>query len=371
MRSILDGGTGLTSKNSAVNTSTSSILGTSRFQHNVAIDTYDPTATAAAASVFATSTDVPTQDKPPTNSVATTSQAKNLIPLGFKWNLPPHDWSLPTRPTTIDPKYVFNQNSSDFHSLRRGRIWFWDVASEVQNVDSTGSIVKAQSTTLKDSTGAQQYQTDRKWGFQFLWNPESINTQVARNMDITPSNADALRVVSGAFPGQETFTVTIVLDRVNDFACCRGTNLVVDANGTAVNTASLAKYQSSYYKSGEHPGADTTSIPFSEKLTKVMSQGTMADLEYLFRAINGTFGANGVISTEWSNLLGKKTANIGYLQPSLMAFQFGPTLDNLSWVGWISSLSLNHIMFTENMIPLRTEVSIAVEAFTGSGVGSA
>jgi hypothetical protein len=177
--------------------------------------------------------------------------------------------------------------------------------------------------------------------------------------------------VSGAFPSQETFTVSIVLDRVNDFACARGTNLLTTKNSAGlvesiITTAGLSGYQK-YYSSGSYPLANVTTPTFTEKLTSLLAQGTMADLEYLFKTINGSAED---ASKSFTSLLGKKTSNIGYLQPSLLAFQFGPSLDNLSWVGWIESLSINHIMFTENMIPLRTEVSISVAAFTGTGVSS-
>ena len=305
-----------------------------------------------------------TQDKPSTNSVGAQPVYKKTLPLGYKWNLPPHDWSLPLRPTDVDPARVYNSGASDFHALRRGRIWFWYTANAVQNF--VGGTVKSADPTKITDAGAVDYNTDREWGFQFLWNPETIQSSVARNMDVTPSSADSLRVVSGAFPGQETFSVTIVLDRVNDFACARGTGVILDANGTVLNT-NLNQYKK-YYSSPEYTQANTD-ISFSEKLNKVLNQGTMADLEYLFRAINGTLNLKGV-SKEWTNLMDKKTSNLGYLQPSLMGFQFGPTLDNLAWVGWISNLSINHIMFTEAMVPIRTEVTISAEAFTGSGVSA-
>jgi len=103
-----------------------------------------------------------------------------------------------------------------------------------------------------------------------------------------------------------------------------------------------------------------------DQINKLMSQGTMADLEYLFKAINGS--GNGTL--EWTNLLGKKTANVGYLAPTLLGIQLGPTLDNLSYVGWASNIGINHTAFTEDMIPIRTEVSISIQCFAGSGLQS-
>jgi hypothetical protein len=92
----------------------------------------------------------------------------------------------------------------------------------------------------------------------------------------------------------------------------------------------------------------------------------MADLEYLFKGINGS----GLGDGEWASLLGKKTANLGYLQPTLMGVTLGPDrTTSLSYVGWITSISMSHSSFTEEMIPLRTTVSFTVECFAGSGIG--
>jgi hypothetical protein len=173
-------------------------------------------------------------------------------------------------------------------------------------------------------------------------------------MDITPSSADTLRVVAGVFPGQETVSLSIVIDRTNDFACIKADN------STGGNASKFTTYYTASY-----PGASTKqSVP--GQIDKLMSQGTMADLEYLFKAINGS--GNGTL--EWTNLLGKKTANVGYLAPTLLGIQLGPTIDSLSYVGWASNISINHTAFTEDMIPIRTEVSISIQCFAGSGLQS-
>ena len=170
-------------------------------------------------------------------------------------------------------------------------------------------------------------------------------------MDITPSSADTLRVVAGVFPGQETVNLNVMLDRTNDFACIRATS--------AADIGQYANYYNSLY-----PGASSQDI--KQQIINLMAQGTMADLEYLFKAINGS--GNGTL--EWTNLLGKRTANVGYLAPTLLGIQLGPTLNNLSYVGWASNISINHTAFTENMIPIRTEVGITVQCFAGSGLTS-
>lgn len=268
----------------------------------------------------------------PTPKVGTTQ------PIGYKFNLPPHNWSLPVRPITVDTLTVGTTNDQAFHGLRRGRLWYW-VGANNAAITNSGS---ANGLNLVDTS----------WGFQFLWNPNTISTSVARNMDITPSSADTLRVVAGVFPGQETVSLSVIIDRTNDFACIKAYK--------GVNFSEFA----GYYKAA-YPGASTEQN-VSDQIDKLMAQGTMADLEYLFKAINGS--GNGTL--EWTNLLGKKTANVGYLAPTLLGIQLGPTLDNLSYVGWASNISINHTAFTEDMVPIRTEVGISIQCFAGSGLQS-
>jgi hypothetical protein len=293
-------------------------------------------------------------------------------PIGYKFNLPPHNWSLPVRPIEQEPKDVGNLNNKtgyfaadvfnststpeSFHGTRRGRIWYWHSASALQkfNTDSgkVESLAEATAKLTKTTEGVELKNDDRKWGFQFLWNPSEISTNVSRNMDITPSAADTLRVVSGVFPGQETVNFNILLDRVNDFACIRSSK-VKDFND-------YSKFYTSYY-----PGQEKQ--PFGEQLDALMRQGTMADLEYLFKAINGS----GMGVEKWGTLMGKRTANLGYLQPTLLGISLGPDrLNNLSYVGWLSNIAINHNMFTQDMIPMRTTVTLSIECFAGTGIGA-
>jgi hypothetical protein len=293
-------------------------------------------------------------------------------PIGYKFNLPPHNWSLPVRPIELQPKDVGTLNNKtgylpteafggsstpeSFHGTRRGRIWYWHSASALQkfNTDSgkVESLADSVSKLTKTTEGVELKNDDRKWGFQFLWNPSEISSNVARNMDITPSAADTLRVVSGVFPGQETVNFNILLDRTNDFACIRSSK-IKDFND-------YSKFYTAVF-----PGQGKQN--FGEQLEALMRQGTMADLEYLFRAINGS----GMGVEKWGTLMGKRTANLGYLQPTLLGISLGPDrLNNLSYVGWLSNIAINHNSFTQDMIPMRTTVTISIECFAGTGIGA-
>jgi hypothetical protein len=347
--SMIDGG--YASAISATNTDSSTAVGSERLEQNTSVNTFNVNDTSdvinlsvntntlagiiQASAVKPSSTD--TQGEPFTG---------RIVPKDYEFNLPPHRWSLPLRPGTVDQETVGKTFSKDFHGLRRGRIWYFAGAGDVSTVDDKSGDAKRSGGTAS-STAPKRVQINHNYGFQFLWNPESISTNVQRNMDITPSNADTLRVVSGVFPGQESVSLSVVLDRTNDFAYAK-------ASGYA---------DPNFYLEG-YPGAIYN---FNEQIDTLLKQGTMADLEYLFKAINGAGTATG----SWTTLLEKKTSNVGYLSPTLLAFSLGPDAqNNLSYVGWISNISINHSAFSETMIPLRTTVSFSIECFSGSGISS-
>ena len=327
---------------------------------------YDAYVETYAKLLEATSKEVNTSSGPVTKNVGVSQPTAN-----YKWNLPPHKWSLPVRPTTMDPEFVGANNYDSFHGLRRGRIWFWAGVRDTAELTAEGLRKLNNGTAAEGSSDTPNTQVDNDYAFQFLWNPTTISTSVVRNMEITPNQADTLKVVAGAFPGQETVSLNIMLDRVNDFACIKASgqllglnygvknpddpNLFTSIQGDRINDYTAF---SSYYTGNGYP-VQSANPTIAEKIQNLMDQGTMADLEYLFKAINGGY--------PWKNLLGKKTANIGFLMPTLMGIQLGPTLDSLNYVGWVTNIGINHTDFTENMIPIRTTVSLSIECFSGSG----
>ena len=68
----------------------------------------------------------------------------------YKWNLPPHTWSLPVKPDTQND---FVNAIGDIEKYRRGRMW-WYASTTQDFVDANGKTVD------KDSH-------DRRYGFQF------------------------------------------------------------------------------------------------------------------------------------------------------------------------------------------------------------
>ena len=304
-------------------------------------------------------------NKPATNAVIPVPAQD---PNEYQWNLPPHKWSMPFR-AGDDPKnmpaHSKNNHSSDRY--RRGRIWWKATDTSLTVTDANGK-----NTTVDNS--------NRKYGFQFLWNPETFGTQVSVQMDATPQSQDRFLGTVGAFPATETISFTIRLDRTNDFACAnakfnRPSNIINDVNGSGLNNFIGVKEVSEFIPYYQHFGSFSAAnsslggVPatMEKKLVDLFQRGTLADIEYLYKAINGPGPGNTASGGDyWKNARGIITADIGFLMPTLLNIDIGP----LSYMGYVTSLQVNHLAFTEGMIPTRSDVTISLNLLATAGITS-
>lgn len=274
------------------------------------------------------------------------------LPVDYDWNLPPHQWSLPVKPKTVHPdlyvepgKWGYSNPPGEVpEKYRRGRIWWY--------YNANNTYVTADGTEKKQGTGK-----DRRIGFQFMWNPDSFSTSVALNTEITPHPADIFASVAGAFPSGETLSLQLRLDRTNDFACMKHLlqkeyDLQLDQRS---GTAATFERMSEYYQTGF--ASETIASKISEKIVDLANYGTLADLEYLYKAVNGP---------DWKSITGRSTGDIGYLAATLLRVDIGP----LSYVGYINNLNVTHIGFSQDMTPIRTDVSIAMNLMASAGIAS-
>jgi hypothetical protein len=294
-------------------------------------------------------------------------------PLNYRWNLPPHKWSLPVRAIDMHPDLYVDPLNPKLGTVderyRRGRIWWY-----ANTKNTYASNVKGNPKNQIDGD-------DRKYGFQFLWNPETFSTSVSLNTEVTPNPADRFVGVAGAFPSGETITFTIRVDRTNDFACLRNllkkdyssslnlispASLIVAGNEGSVNTTTLAGILAA---STEGPGLDQMAQYYAtgfslvpgermrDKIRELLELGTLADIEYIYKAVNGP---------GWKSISGRSTSDIGYLSATLLRVDIGPS----SYVGYINGLTVNHLAFSQDMTPMRTDVQISMNLMASAGIAS-
>ena len=67
----------------------------------------------------------------------------------------------------------------------------------------------------------------------------------------------------------------------------------------------------------------------------------------MYKSING----------DGYNFLGVNTSNISYLMPTIVRIDIGPQ----RLVGMIQSVNVNHLAFTREMVPIRTDVTLSID----------
>lgn len=178
------------------------------------------------------------------------------------------------------------------------------------------------------------------FGFRFHYNPQNVQQTYGTLTDLSPelimSGADQANMITT--PTQSsTISFSLYLNRIEDMNAL--TN--IQHNGGDVITS----------KNSE--------IHYPEKLTDddiklIRDFGTMYDLDFLFKTINGEM--NGYKSP----LRGIKTGDIGWLNGMAVELHLGR---KLRYLARILNISINHILFTESMIPTLSIVNIQCHRF--------
>ena len=252
----------------------------------------------------------------------------------YRWNLPPHTWSLPKDPGDVSDSVV--AGLGDFwHTNRRGKIFL-----ARKYVGTTATTDAKTGNKVFDRQGKNNY------GFQFLWNPETFSQSTSVNWGITPEQNDATAILTGLTTANSTISLTLRIDRTNDFAAFGNRN---------AQNFNVDNY-TNYYQIGQAPNSNTDfATNMEEKIIDLTNRGTEADLEFLYKTINGDG-----YKTQW----GTTTSNISFLLPTIVRVDLGPQ----RLVGMIQSVDVNHLAFTRGMIPIRTDVTLSIDLRTAAGL---
>lgn len=258
----------------------------------------------------------------------------------YKWNLPPHRWSLPVDPSDVSD--TVTAPSKDLHTTRRGLIFVGR-----KYVGATTIVDPATGKPKQNGLGVYQ----ANYGFQFVWNPETFTQNTQVNWGVTPTQNDSTSGLTGLVAANSTISFTLRLDRTNDFASAKAlyaSGPYNNANARENRTTNTPVNFDSYYTEGQAPGsAADFAANMGEKISDLLKRGTEADLEFLYRAING----------DGFSYLGVDTSNISYLMPTIVRLDLGPQ----RLVGMVQSINVTHLAFTRDMIPIRTDVAISID----------
>jgi hypothetical protein len=210
----------------------------------------------------------------------------------------------------------------------------------VPNKKAIDAALSRQSDKEKAITGGFKI----PYGFRFHYNPQSVDQTIGTLQGISPelmmSGKDQANMITA--PTQSsTISFQLYLNRIEDMNA-------------------LATYSVNSNSSFAPIDSDEKSLQYYPEVVKAEDRklikdfGTMYDLEFLFKAVNGEMGGYK------SPLRGTKTADVGWLNGMAIEMHLGR---KLRYLARIINVSVKHILFTENMIPTLSIVTISAHRF--------
>lgn len=172
----------------------------------------------------------------------------------------------------------------------------------------------------------------KNYGFQFMYNPSQINMDYvgAPNVDVAMQTSGTEKFnLMGTSATQSTISFQILINRMFDMK-------YYEPDGTG----------SGRLRSGG-ARAYGSRVPTAPEQRAIYDMGTMYDVEYLLRTLLGY--------TLKSYLRDGQTADMGYLGARPVELHLGKSL---RYLGTVTSISLDHRIFNERMVPMFTNVSI-------------
>lgn len=194
-----------------------------------------------------------------------------------------------------------------------------NLAGQVGNHYALGKMIQDSNSAKLLNTKLGSAKTIPNWGFQFTYNPSSISYATSANtpIDWTLGTSDTANVLGGP----TSISFDLYLNRIADLA---------ELNG-AYNPNNYPKPLSDVDKLG------------------LKTRGTEYDLEFLYRIVNGT-----PIETNLT-LTKQLTSDFGYITgvPFWLFLH-----DNMRYYVGLSSMNVNHVIFSKDMIPIFSVVSL-------------
>lgn len=196
-----------------------------------------------------------------------------------------------------------------------------------------------------NATIAQILDSNIFYGFQFHYNPTTISMSYAGvpETDVTmyTSGTEKFNAL-GTGVSQSTISFNLLINRVFDMKYFDAKTGLFKSNVTKSMIA------------GKFP------TPAEQK--DIYNKGTMYDVEFLLRVIMGGVRMTSYLgrNASWDN----KTADMGFLTGIPIELHLGKSL---RYLGRIEAISLNHVLFTERMVPTFTEVAITLTRIPDHG----
>lgn len=262
------------------------------------------------------------------------AESTNPADYKYKYNAPMVKWAYFNAasgvPISIDfiksksntPSKISNARESFNLPATRGAI---QMSPEVAQYLRKRSSSKNKKLRKRDNTN---------YGFRFHYNPTGVGMSYGMMTDMSAellmSGNENLNMVTPLQRGG--WSIDLYLNRMEDLS-------YINSDGSLVNNLSPLQVYPETVDASE--------------LKKIYNKGTMYDLEYLFRTLNGG-------DSDYNSELRGETSDIGWIAGIAVEFHMG---NGLRYLGQITSIDINHAVFNDRMVPMLTTVTIKASRF--------
>lgn len=260
---------------------------------------------------------------------------KDLPPL-----LPPNDlrWNPPTHRSSRSLPYGMLMDALVPEQAGSAEVVPLTKPEKYRRLEQFGKLDLHRGKIFQDPLGAKVLNTNpdglalpegKVWGFKFMYNPTtfSYSTSANNSVDWGLGSKDPSILLSG----NQQVTLEVYINRIADMA-----------------------YLTAYKAGQEVPALDKVYERTLEnyEVDGLLARGTEFDIEFLYRVLNGDPLKKTLLFNPsyqgWTSDFGYTTAMPCWLHLN----------NNMRYYGSVASFQVNHAMFTVNMVPMLSTVTI-------------
>lgn len=293
----------------------------------------------------------------PAGPVVNSNNGKAIFP--YKFNAPLVRGAY-FNPTSISAKSLDENNLSINFASYQDALDAWKNAKPAKGALQMDREFTQLQINNFDPKNARTKLDLQMYGFRFLYNPKEVSmgwsTQGFIDPEFIPQD-EAIPISTNMTASYVTFS--LVINRIEDMN-------FLDKNGLMSSHLKRVSENSTEQAAGVTADMDPaqrtrmfsanflSQFPYPETLSiddqvDIYNKGTMYDIEYLFKTINGP-------AAVFKNKFGVQTADRAYMRLAILELHLG---NSMRYRGRISDLEVSHTIFNSRMVPLFSTVRIS------------
>ena len=201
------------------------------------------------------------------------------------------------------------------------------------------------------------------FGFRFHYNPQFVTMSYGSITGISPELIESGKDKSNMITtpaSSSSISITLYLNRIEDMNALAeyavkgpGPSPLASQESGAIGATSIASQAKAIISDADSLKFYPEVVPEADRKL-IKNFGTMYDLDFLFKTINGDMGGYK------SPLRGVTTGDVGWLNGIAVEVHLGR---KLRYLARVTNISVNHVQFTENMVPTLTTVVLTMARF--------